>query len=71
VSARPDHAAQSAFVEHFRAGWAGGAQTLVPRFLPDLLDDDVVMKQPLLPTARGHAGFAAAVPRYGKPNVAS
>lgn len=52
-------AAKAAFVEHFRAGWAGGVETLVPRFLPDLLDPDVVMTQPLLPPARGHDGFAA------------
>jgi hypothetical protein len=52
-------AAKAAFVEHFRAGWAGGADTLLERFLPDLLDPDVVMTQPLLPPARGHAGFAA------------
>jgi hypothetical protein len=50
-------AAKAAFVEHFRAGWAGGAETLIPRFLPDLLDPDVVMTQPLLPPARGHDGF--------------
>lgn len=50
---------KTAFVEHFRAGWAGGAETLVPRFLPDLLDPDVVMTQPLLPPARGHDGFRA------------
>jgi hypothetical protein len=52
-------AAKAAFVEHFRVGWAGGAGTLVERFLPDLLDPDVVMTQPLLPPARGHAGFQA------------
>lgn len=51
--------AKAAFVEHFRAGWSGGAQTLIPRFLPGLLDPDVVMTQPLLPPARGHDGFAA------------
>jgi ketosteroid isomerase-like protein len=50
---------RAVFVEHFRAGWAGGAQTLLPRFLPDLLDPEVVMTQPLLPPARGHDGFAA------------
>jgi len=50
---------KAAFVEHFRAGWAGGADTLVELFLPDLVDPDVVMTQPLLPPARGHAGFAA------------
>ncbi len=50
---------KAAFVEHFRAGWAGGAETLVPLFLPDLVDPEVVMTQPLLPPARGHAGFAA------------
>lgn len=52
-------AAKAAFVEHFRAGWAGGAATLLDRFLPDLLDPAVVMTQPLLPPARGHDGFAA------------
>ena len=52
-------AAKAAFVEHFRNGWAGGADTLVELFLPDLLDPDVVMTQPLLPPARGHDGFAA------------
>jgi ketosteroid isomerase-like protein len=52
-------AAKAAFVEHFRAGWAGGADTLVELFLPRLLDPDVVMTQPLLPPARGHDGFAA------------
>lgn len=51
--------ARAVFVEQFRAGWAGGADTLVPLFLPDLLDPDVVMTQPLLPAARGHDGFAA------------
>lgn len=50
---------KEAFVEHFRAGWAGGAETLVPLFLPDLVDPEVVMTQPLLPAARGHAGFRA------------
>lgn len=55
----PELAAKAAFVEHFRTGWAGGAETLVPLFLPDLLDPDVVMTQPLLPAARGHDGFQA------------
>jgi hypothetical protein len=57
----PDAAltAKAAFVEQFRTGWAGGADTLVELFLPDLLDPGVVMTQPLLPSARGHAGFAA------------
>ncbi|HEU4701492.1 MAG TPA: nuclear transport factor 2 family protein [Conexibacter sp.] len=50
---------KAAFVEQFRTGWAGGADTLVELFLPDLLDPDVVMTQPLLPPARGHDGFAA------------
>lgn len=58
-AADPTLAAKAAFVEHFRAGWAGGAETLVDLFLPDLLDPDVVMTQPLLPPARGHDGFAA------------
>ncbi len=52
-------AEKAAFVEHFRTGWAGGADTLVDLFLPGLLDPDVVMTQPLLPPARGHDGFAA------------
>jgi hypothetical protein len=52
-------AGKAAFVEHFRTGWAGGAETLIPMFLPDLLDPEVVMTQPLLPPARGHDGFAA------------
>jgi len=52
-------AAKTAFVEQFRTGWAGGADTLVELFLPDLLDPEVVMTQPLLPPARGHDGFAA------------
>lgn len=50
---------KAAFVEHFRAGWEGGADTLVKLFLPRLLDPDVVMTQPLLPPTRGHDGFAA------------
>jgi hypothetical protein len=52
-------AAKAAFVEHFRAGWAGGADTLLARFLPDLLDPEVTMTQPLLPPARGLDGFRA------------
>jgi ketosteroid isomerase-like protein len=52
-------ATKATFVEQFRVGWAGGADTLVDLFLPDLLDPDVVMTQPLLPPARGHDGFAA------------
>ena len=50
---------RTTFIHHFTAGWAGGAETLVPLFLPDLLDPDVVMTQPLLPPARGHDGFRA------------
>jgi hypothetical protein len=50
---------RAVFVEHFRTGWAGGRATLIPRFLPDLLDPEVVMTQPLLPPARGHDGFVA------------
>lgn len=57
--ARASADAKAAFVEHFTVGWAGGADTLVERFLPDLLDPDVVMTQPLLPPARGHDGFRA------------
>jgi ketosteroid isomerase-like protein len=55
--AAPEHAAKAAFVERFAAGWAGGADTLADTFLPDLAREDVVLTQPLLPTARGHAGF--------------
>ena len=40
------------------AGPAGPTRSS-PLFLPDLLDPDVVMTQPLLPPARGHDGFAA------------
>lgn len=58
-AADADLAAKAAFVEHFRVGWAGGADTLVELFLPDLLDPEVVMTQPLLPPARGRDGFGA------------
>jgi ketosteroid isomerase-like protein len=47
-----------AFVERFAAGWAGGADGFFERFLP-LMDEDVLLRQPLLPAARGHAGFRA------------
>lgn len=56
-SAAPEYAAKAAFVDRFAAGWAGGADTLADTFLPDLTHEDVVLTQPLLPTARGHAGF--------------
>jgi ketosteroid isomerase-like protein len=59
TDADPALVAKAAFVEQFRTGWAGGADTLVALFLPELLDPDVVMTQPLLPPARGHDGFAA------------
>ena len=50
-------AAQEAFVEQFAAGWAGGAAGFLDHFLPALVDEQVVLAQPLLPPARGHAGF--------------
>jgi SnoaL-like domain len=53
----PEYAAKAAFVEQFAAGWAGGADTLADTFLPNLVCEDVVLTQPLLPTATGHAGF--------------
>ncbi|HMJ04597.1 MAG TPA: nuclear transport factor 2 family protein [Conexibacter sp.] len=54
-----DDAAKAAFVERFDAGWRGGAPTFLDHFLPDLVDDEVVLSQPLLPPARGHDGFRA------------
>ena len=50
-------ATQEAFVEQFAAGWAGGADGFLDHFLPDLVDEEVLLAQPLLPPARGHAGF--------------
>lgn len=50
-------AMQEAFVEQFAAGWAGGADGFLDHFLPDLVDEQVVLAQPLLPPARGHDGF--------------
>lgn len=47
------------FVERFDAGWRGGADTFLDHFLPDLVDEQVVLSQPLLPPARGHDGFRA------------
>ena len=52
-------AAQEAFVEQFAAGWAGGADGFLDHFLPGLVDEQVVLAQPLLPPARGHDGFRA------------
>jgi ketosteroid isomerase-like protein len=52
-------AATAAFVERFDAGWRGGAATFLDHFLPDLVDEEVVLSQPLLPPARGHDGFRA------------
>jgi ketosteroid isomerase-like protein len=48
---------QAAFVEQFARGWAGGAEGFLDHFLPDLVDEQVVLAQPLLPAARGHDGF--------------
>lgn len=50
-------AAKAAFVERFDAGWRGGAATFLDHFLPDLVDEQVVLSQPLMPAARGHDGF--------------
>ncbi len=47
------------FVEQFDAGWRGGGATFLDHFLPDLVDPEVVLRQPLLPAARGHDGFRA------------
>jgi len=55
--AAPHYAAKAVFVDRFAAAWAGGADTLADTFLPDLAHENVVLTQPLLPTARGHAGF--------------
>lgn len=52
-------AGKAAFVEQFAAGWAGGADGFLDHFLPDLVDEQVVLAQPLLPAARGHDGFRA------------
>jgi ketosteroid isomerase-like protein len=49
----------AAFVERFDAGWRGGAPTFLDHFLPGLVDEEVVLSQPLLPAARGHEGFRA------------
>ena len=49
----------AAFVEQFDAGWRGGAAGFLDHFLPELVDEDVVLRQPLMPAARGHAGFRA------------
>jgi ketosteroid isomerase-like protein len=51
--------ANAAFVEQFDAGWRGGAAGFLDHFLPALVDEDVVLRQPLMPAARGHAGFRA------------
>jgi ketosteroid isomerase-like protein len=49
--------AKAVFVEQFAAGWAGGTERFLDHFLPDLVDERVVLSQPLLPTAHGHDGF--------------
>lgn len=56
---RSADAAKAAFVERFDAGWRGGAPTFLDHFLPDLVDEQVVLSQPLMPAARGHDGFRA------------
>lgn len=50
---------KAAFVERFDAGWRGGAPTFIDHFVPALVDEEVVLSQPLLPAARGHDGFRA------------
>jgi ketosteroid isomerase-like protein len=50
---------KAAFVEQFGAGWAGGTDRFLDHFLPDLVDERVVLSQPLLPAAYGHDGFRA------------
>lgn len=52
-------AGKAAFVEQFAAGWAGGTDGFLDHFLPDLVDEQAVLRQPLLPAARGHDGFRA------------
>lgn len=56
MSTPTDTTTTEAFVAGFAAGWAGGREGFFERFLP-LMDDDVLLRQPLLPAARGHAGF--------------
>jgi ketosteroid isomerase-like protein len=51
--------AKAAFVEQFARGWAGGRDGFLDHFLPALVDEDVVLAQPLMPAARGHDGFRA------------
>jgi len=58
MAATSGTSATETFVERFAAGWAGGAEGFFERFLP-LMDEDVVLRQPPLPAARGHAGFRA------------
>lgn len=47
------------FVEQFAAGWGGGTERFLDHFLPDLVDEQVVLSQPLLPSVHGHDGFRA------------
>jgi hypothetical protein len=54
-----DEHGNAAFVEQFDAGWRDGAAGFLDHFLPALVDEDVVLRQPLMPPARGHAGFRA------------
>ncbi len=63
-------AAQEAFVEQFAAGWAGGAEGFLDHFLPGLVDEQVVLAQPLLPrraATTASARFRAAVRRDPRP----
>ena len=47
---------REAFVARFTAGWAGGRATLAAE-MEGHVADDVLLTQPLLPPARGLAGF--------------
>jgi len=54
--------AREEFVARFTAGWAGGRETLEAE-LEGHVADDVLLTQPLLPPARGLAGFRAQFDR--------
>jgi len=48
---------RATFVDRFDAGWGAGRERFFEHFLPALVDEDVRLHQPLMPVARGHAGF--------------
>jgi hypothetical protein len=56
VSAAAD-TALATFVERFDAGWRSGREGFLDHFLPALIDEHVLLAQPLLPPARCHDGF--------------